>query len=292
MKNAIRYFYNIYATEIIKSNDIYKIKSNQDDYILVLYNYDINILNYIYKFLTARNFYCHEIIFNKDSEMVTNIDNNNFILLKVYIDNKKIGLNDIINSSILLENSGKCNWYNLWCRKLDYYEYQMSQFKKKYPLLYQSFSYYAGLCENAISYITSFRFKKINLYLNHNRIHKNYNTVDFYNPINMILDVKVRDVCEFFKNQFFYIKNPIDDVKYYINNVNFTLDEAILFFARMLYPSYYFDIYDLIIQEKIEEEKIKIITKKVSLYEKFLQEVFYCVSYKYKIPEIEWLIKT
>ena len=70
-----------------------------------------------------------------------------------------------------------------------------------------------------------------------------------------------------------------------------TNDEAILFISRLLYPSYYFDIYDEIVQDKISDDKISIITNKVNDYEEFLSEVYEYIKLKYKIPEIEWIIK-
>jgi len=81
----------------------------------------------------------------------------------------------------------------------------------------------------------------------------------------MIKDIKVRDIAEFFKQQFFYIENPIINVKNYLDYMNITNDEAILFMARLLYPSYYFDIYDAIYIlfqsfHKIEKHKIHLST--------------------------------
>ena len=39
----------------------------------------------------------------------------------------------------------------MWIRKIDYFEYQISQFGKKYPIIRESFNYYVGLAENGIS---------------------------------------------------------------------------------------------------------------------------------------------
>lgn len=290
MKNALKYFYNISTDDIIKVNDNYKITSNHEQYFFILHNSTIDSITYIYKFLVMQNIYCHEIILNKDNEIITNIDNNNYILLKILIKIQKIGFKDIINYNIFVQNN-KCNWYNLWCEKIDYYEYQMSQYKRKYPLLYKTFSYYNGLTENAINIISNYKNQPFSLYISHNRILKNYSSLEFYNPINMILDIKVRDICEYFKYQFFFVNNPIDEVNSYIKNIALTNEEAIFFFARMLYPSYYFDLYDLIIQEKVKEEKISVITDKTNDYEIFIKNIYHIMSFKYKIPEIEWLVK-
>ena len=291
MKNTIKYFYNINTKDIIRYNDSYKINDFNFHYYFTPVNTDLNILSEIYKYLVSNNIYCHEIILNKDNLMVTNIDNKEYILLKIHIENRKINLQDINNFSVLVDNN-VCNWYRLWTEKLDYYEYQMSQFKIKYPMLYKSFSYYSGLSENAIQLINNNKIGKLNIYINHKRITKNYDYLDFYNPASFILDVKVRDVCEYFKMLFFYKQLSINDIFEYLNYSNLTNEESILFLARMLYPSYYFDIYDLIIQDKKKEDEIKIILNKTKEYENLLKQIYRYLYNRYEFPEIEWLIKT
>lgn len=291
MKNTIRYFYNIYTKDIIKYDNNYKINDGKTNYYLTLVDTDLNALIRIYKYLIANNIYCHEIILNKDSSLITTIDNKNYILLKVYIENKKINLQDINHYNILVDNN-VCNWYELWTKKLDYYEYQMSQFKIKYPLLYRSFSYYSGLSETAIQLVNNSKIGKVNIYLNHKRITKSLDSFEFYNPASLILDVKVRDVCEYFKMLFFHKNLSINDIIFYLDYSNLTNEEAILFLSRMLYPSYYFDLYDLIIQDKKKEDEINFILDKALEYENLLRQTFLYLYNKYKIPEIEWLIKT
>ena len=71
--------------------------------------------------------------------------------------------------------------------------------------------------------------------------------------------------------------------------MNFNYSESLMFFARLLYPSYYFDMYDQIIQNKISEEKINFYIKKNSYYEEFLKIIYKYLKNKFKVPEIEWL---
>lgn len=291
MKNTIKYFYNIYTKDIIKYDNNYKINDGKNNYYLTVVDTNLNVLTQIYKYLIANNIYCHEIILNKDNLMVTAIDNKNYMLLKVHIENRKINLQDINNFNVLVNNN-MCNWYELWTRKLDYYEYQMSQFKIKYPILYKSFSYYSGLSETAIQLINNNKIGKVNIYVNHKRITKNFDCLEFYNPASLVLDVKVRDVCEYFKMLFFYKQLSINDIISYLSYSNLTIEEAILFLARMLYPSYYFDLYDLIIQDKRKEEEINSILDKTKEYEKLLKQIFSYLYNRYEFPEVEWLIKT
>ena len=292
MRNAIRYFYNLYCDNVVKINDNYKITFDNSLYYLILFDGDINLIKNIYDFFNNNSLYCHEIILNKDNNIITNINNKLYIFIKIHTIIKKISYEDIINFNILVLKNQKCNWYKLWCDKIDYYEYQMSQFKKKYPLLYDSFSYYSGLAESAISLVSSIKDSNIDFYINHKRILKNSSSIDFYNPINMIYDTKVRDICEYFKIQYFYVENPIEKVKDFLNNIKLSKVESILFLARLLYPSYYFDLYDLIVQDKINENKINIILSKTIDYELFIKNIYGYMYKIYPLPEIDWLIKT
>ena len=289
IKNSINYLYGISCDSIIKRKNNYIISNNNQLYLLCLVDSKfINKIN-IYNFLIKNNYYVYKILYNKEKNIITNINNNNYLLIKIDNNKYEIDLSDIINSS-LYYGRGRCNWYNLWCKKNDYYEYQIEQIKKSYPLLYNSFSYYKGLTENAISLINYIN-NEIEYYVSHQRIYKNETNIQFYNPTNIILDSKVRDICEYFKSSFFGGFIQLISVKNYIDyNIN-SFDEAILFMARMLYPSYYFDLYDEIINKETKESKLLNIRNKICEYEELLKEIYCYLHLKYNIPEIEWLKK-
>ena len=289
IKSTINYLYGFACESIIKSKSNYIIANDNQLYLLCLIKSNFVDKINVYNFLIKNNYGVYKILYNKKKNIISNINNNNYILIRIDKNKYKIDLSDIINGNIYY-GKGKCNWYNLWCEKIDYYEYQIEQLKKSYSLLYNSFSYYKGLTENAIS-LVSYINHEINCYISHQRIYKNETNIEFYNPINIMLDSKVRDVCEYFKNSFFSGVNPIIDIKnyidYYINNY----DDAILFMARMLYPSYYFDIYDKIINNEIKEEKILNICSRISEYEELLKDIYIYMLAHFKIPEIDWLKK-
>ena len=293
MKNTINYFYDLVANNIHQKNDVYRFDVNNDNYLFMPFYGDVNSVYRIYLYLIRINIYCHEIILNKENKIITFINEKPYILLKIYINTSNlIKLYDIYSYNILIESDKQCNWYDLWCKKLDYYEYQVNQYGKKYPLIRESFSYYDGMCETAISLLKIVDLRNIGVYINHHRITKNTSLVDFYNPLNMIIDVKVRDVCEYFKKEFFEDRNPLNDINNYLLMANLTNDEAMLFFIRLVYPSYYFDLYDEIIQENQPENKLYYYINKVDKYENFLYDVYVLLKKMYTIPEIEWIIKT
>ena len=95
MRNALIYYYDMYCNDIIKSNGNYKIIIDDSLYYLVKYDGNISLLNHIYDYLINHNIYCHEIVLNKTRTYITNIDNNNYILIKIYCKIDKINYLDI-----------------------------------------------------------------------------------------------------------------------------------------------------------------------------------------------------
>jgi hypothetical protein len=181
----------------------------------------------------------------------------------------------------------------MWKTKIDYYEKQVNNFKNKFPLLNKTIDYYIGLGENAISFLVNNKIIISNYVLAHKRIYNNYSSFDFYNPLNFILDSRVRDFSEYIKSEFFYNNITVDIFKNYLDYLNFTKDEYILLFSRLLFPTYYFDLYDEIVNGKLDENKIKNILNKNNDYILFLKNTFYYVIYakKINIPNIEWIFK-
>ena len=292
MKNIINYYYGLVVTDIIKKDKNYKFIINGSEFLFRPYDEDINKMIDLYIVVYSSGLYCHEIIYNKENSPITLCDNIPYILLKKNNENrKKIEFVDMINYNIHISYEKKFNWPELWSKKIDYYEYQVNQFGKKFPLIRESFSYYDGMIETAISLSNLVNKKNLRFYLSHNRMKIDENIDEFYNPVNFVLDVKVRDVCEYFKEKFFLEELDFKEVENYVYRAGLTNDEAILFFARMLFPSYYFDTYDEIIQGIKQEEKIEIYLQKVELYEEFLYRIYYTLKTFYQMPEIEWIKK-
>lgn len=293
MKNLINYYYNLIPTEIIQKEDNYELIINNGKYLFTPYYGNINDVIVIYNYLINIKVYCHEIIYNNENQIITINNNKPYVLLKIHYDNNRvIELKDIIAYNININNPQKCNWKKLWCEKIDYYEYQIKEFGKKYSLIKESFSYYDGLCENAISLLNIIEMKNMEMYINHKRIKYAMTNLDFYNPLNLTIDNKVRDVSDYFKINFFKNENIIKEVQLYLENSKLSYEESLLFLLRLIYPSYYFDLYDKIIQGKEQEKKLNIYINKVDNYEIFIKQVYHIISRYYKLPEIDWIIKT
>ena len=63
-----------------------------------------------------------------------------------------------------------------------------------------------------------------------------------------------------------------------------------MLYARLLYPSYYFDIYEEVMNKERNEEDLVSIIKKSSAYEIFLKEAYLEITKYAPIEKIDWLI--
>ena len=298
MLDYINYFYNLYPPLLNKENDNYVFFVGNEKYYLTPYRRELSEIKDLVelnKRMISSNSLVHEIIINKFNEPISVISNENYVLLRVYVnDIKKIDINDIIymlNENVDLSGLKsllRTNWVSLWSSKVDYIEYQMGHLIKKYPFLNNTIDYYLGLCENAITYIKNLKMfsdYKIPIGISHKRIIKDATLFDLYNPLNLIIDYKVRNIAEYLKDAFF----KDEDVNYILNIVfkNFWFDKLnlSLLVARLLYASYYFDLFEEIIDKELDENIIFPLTKKSSKYEEFIDLIIKNCN----LQNLQWL---
>lgn len=305
MKESINYYYNFNISDVENWGDNYRFYYLEELFYFVYYKRSEeeleDIIN-VSKELKQRNIEVHDIIVNKFGKVITNVQNKNYILLHIIGDiSKEYELSDIIklNSMLILnENKSKLyrnSWANLWSAKLDYFEYQVSELGKDKPLILDSFSYYLGLGENAISYLNEITSKYSpsrddKICLSHKRIDVPNYKINYLNPLSFIMDYEVRDYASFIKSAFFKGEDALSYLKELFRIKRFTIYSYGLFYARLLYPTYYFDIYEGIMNGKNEEDDLILIIDKALDYEKFLKNVYYEISKYAPIDRIEWLL--
>ena len=112
---------------------------------------------------------------------------------------------------------------------------------------------------------------------------------EFLNPLNFVIDYKERDIGEYIKS---YIINKNFSFSQFNNYFNsFTRDSLILLISRILFPSYFFDIYENIVIDNKSEKDIKNIISKNKNIISFLKYIFN-VSQDMNIPYIYWIKKS
>ncbi len=283
MKNTIMYYYDLNDVILSKINGINYVRSKNKIYIFSEI-YNINEIYEIYNLLSNKKNY-YKIIKNRMGDIVTPYNNKNYILMEK--ETKKISnIPPIIvkNTDYLLDRS---NWYELWRNKNDYYEYQMNHIRGKYKIIDESIDYYIGIAENAISYI-SYNIKKIN---NVKMIcHKRINADEYFNPLNCVIDYQERDIGEYLKYIFWsneYKKINLND--FFAKKINHNIINYNLLYARILYPTEYFDKYDQIVNSLAEAEKLNSIIKRQKEYELYINNIYEIISKYSVIPKIDWL---
>ena len=305
MKETINYYYNLNPGKIKKIFDYYYFYLDNELYYFVIYDRKISDVNSIFEF-NKRMLYLdisvNEIINNKNNTVITYVNKIPYILMKIYINiNKPLSLGEISYVSsikIPYQNSlMRSNWAMLWANKIDYLEYHHEQNYQKYPLLSASFDYFIGLSENAISYLN---YTVLNMkpeasdvgVTSHDIINIDDTVYSIYNPLNIIIDHKARDLAEYIKISFindnFSIFEELDE---YFKYNYFSFYGINLLISWILYPSFYFEKYDEIISNKENESSILKITSRTSEYEKYLQDVFSYFRKYYNIRELNWLKK-
>ena len=305
MREAINYYYNLNPDKICKIFDYYYFYLDNELYYFVIYNKNINYIKSIYslnRYMFNLNIIVNEIILNKDKEELTIIEDIPYILMKVFVNiNRPIYLSEISYLSNLnvsyQDNLMRSNWVMLWSNKIDYLEYYQEQNLSKHPLLSISFDYFVGMSENAITYlsdtITRLSPDKSDIgVISHDVLKIDDTIYSLYNPLNIIIDHKARDLAEYIKISFFKDNyNVFEELDEYFKYNYFSFYGMNLLIARILYPSFYFELYDEIINNRARESSILDIVSRIDDYEKYLQDVFQYMKKYYNIKDINWLKK-
>ena len=299
MNNYINFYYELYPDDIVKKGNHYYFVLNNEKYYFVTYDRDVNEVDTLYKLnkeMISRNSLVHEIILNKKGEVITLIDEVYYVLLRVYVNESAIiTIDDVVfmlnSNDGVFSNSviSRTDWIKLWSLKIDYFEYQIGHLIKKYPYIYNTVDYYIGLGENAITYMKELNdnINSSSLSITHRRIGVNSTMFDLYNPLNLIIDYKVRDVSEYLKDAFFNNVNVYSILDKLFKMCMFDRITLNLLFCRLLFPSYYFDLYENILENDLNENLVINIIKKSASYEYFLSFLIR----NWSLYKIEWLSK-
>ncbi len=305
MKNILAYYYSLHPTEISHKDDKYFFEYMENNYVFQIYNRPLSDIDSLYKVnrqMIERNLLVHEVIINNENKILTYVNNVPYILLEIYINkDARITLPEIChinNNSINIECDkviSRYDWTTLWEAKNDYFEAQINEIGKKYPNLCSYANYYIGLAENAISYVRNAANVKEEALMGicHKRINSNDDLFSLYNPVNFVYDYRIRDICEYIKTSFFNDEDAYSLVTEYLKNNYLSYKEALLFYGRLLYPSYFFDLHDDIVNYNLEESTIEKIILKADDYEVFLLNVYLFISkiYNRYFPGVDWIIK-
>lgn len=299
MENTLIYYYDIYVEVLNKFNNSFYFQYNNDNFVISLYNRNITEVQEIFSLnmeMINENIPVYRIVLTKFNNILFEYNNNLYILMQIpNIKNKEIDWNDIFNFYYIPKREykllDKSNWSISWQNKIDYIEKQFMQFENKYPIIRESINYYIGIWENGISYYNdNVITNSIQKVVCPKRITCKSDLFSLYNPLNLIVDYRERNMID-------YIKSFLLEKKYSINKLNtiFKMTEqpdinVYRLLSRSLFPSEYFDLYEEIIMNNVDEKLIRNVIDKNDNYLEFLKAIFKYFS-KYNIPYIKWIIK-
>lgn len=290
MKNVIYTYYNILLDEINKDSNNYFFYFNNDLYIFYLVLNDINVVELIYNFIKENNIESFEIVLNKDGKLFCDVDNKKYSLLKI---------KGILKYEIKFEefkfypiDKEPYNWGELWSERLDYYEIQLRELGYNYQTVLNSFGMFSGLAENAILYFNmSKRMFNDNEVVGivHNRMNYPCYLIDYNNPLNLVIDYNIRDIAEYIKSYLLSDAYDVNNVLLLLERLNVNNLMFNLLYSRLMYPTFYFDVFDKIILEDGKDSDIVDVLNVVDKYLDMLNKVYLKFKDKYSMLNVEWL---
>lgn len=292
MKNVIYTYYNILLDEINKDNSNYYFYYNGELFLFYLVENDNNLIKKIYNYIKNNSIECYEIIFNKENEMFTKVGNKIYSLLKIKgILKYEVKFDEFRHYPV--DEIGN-DWGKLWSDRLDYYEIQIRELGFNYQTVLNSYGLFSGLASNAILYY-NMTLKSFNdeptISIVHNRMYYPMYQIDYNNPLNFVIDYSIRDVAE-------YIKAYVMSKDYEESNILLLIDRlelnSLMFnllYSRLLYPTFYFDVFDKIILEDGVDNDVIFVVDNVDKYLNMLKSIYYRYKDKYSMFNVNWINK-
>ncbi len=284
MESKIKYYYNLLVEKIVKKENFSLFVADNNLYIL---KKETNISPIFF----IKNDFIN-VIKNKDGQYITNIENIEYVVLKVEKNQYNIYDRFVIEHS---DTESSISTSSLWIEKNKYLEQQILNFSMNKDELIQSFDYYMGLAENAIAIMKKIENKSEakKEYVCHRRIYYPNNTINYYDPTNYVIDYKSRDIAEYIKSWFFKEENvKISEIESFIKKYKLNNLDLLILYARLIYPTYYFDVFeDLILSKDNAEAKQKLlnIINKTKKYQQTITDIFEIYVQDSTLPYIKWI---
>lgn len=302
MNKFINYYYGINADNIVKNVDKYYFEYGNERYMLRKCE-NLQAADYYEKVKCEIKKYrfFFNIVPNNIGKLITMINGNNYILLKLSnISNENICIFDI-KIDMFIDPKRAYSVYNndwgvLWEKKIDYFEKYINEKREEYSELQWIYNYIVGMGELALSYFKD-TIKSLDKSfcdgptIQHKRINQETKLYDYYDPINLIIDHSSRDLGEYIKTSNL---NCLDYemLDAYFDKYKLSKYWIRLFYSRIIFPSLIFDNLENMINKNLKPVDMKIELEKDII--KNIDIINYMGKYlknKYNVPIIELKIK-
>ncbi len=305
MKDKLRYEYHIEVDNLIIKED-YGMFYLNDKYFYFTkirrQESEINDLLKLYMEMQEKGYLVNFIVPTINGSLTTVLDNDTYALVSIDSPLEEYSIIDMLKKWDMMKIKNfksslyRPRWSILWSEKIDYFEYQISNLGKEKPIVLNTFGYFVGLTENAISYVERVNnyIKPTNILINvcHRRVwYPNYR-LNYDNPLHFIIDLEVRDVAEYLKGEALEsLDDALIDLKCYLDMRRIDLYSLGMLYGRLMYPSYYFDIYDNVMNYDVSDECLEGIIDKIPVIEEFLRKSYLIIREYGSIESVDWLMK-
>ena len=123
----------------------------------------------------------------------------------------------------------------------------------------------------------------------HKRIGYPNEAIDYFNVFDLKTDYEVRDLAEYLKSKILVSDNLNEELNFIINKCDYNSDELKLFYARLMFPSYYFDLVEEILISNDNESKIEKYLEQLDVYLDFLKDTYIELSKKMELLIPKWV---
>ena len=281
MKEFIEYNYDLRCDDLAILNNLLYFKHLDKFYIISNFNRDEVEFEKVLNYLISNNLKSLKVVMNKKGSYISEFNGKKYVVMESDCENEIIDF-PICIGGLINENN---YWNEIWENRVVQLEKHKSELSLNKDIFY-ILNYYIGLIELCIyNYNLLIRKygQKNGLSIQHNRIEFPIYSFSYYNPVNYLFDFEFRDFAEYLKMRFFYSDFSTDEAISVIDNYNFDNFSINMFFVRLIYPTYFLELYDMQNKNNVYSDLFYDLLKKSSQYENFILKLITTMSSKYEI---------
>ena len=281
MKEFIEYNYDLRCDDLAILNNLLYFKHLDKFYIISNFNRDEVEFEKVLNYLISNNLKSLKVVMNKKGSYISEFNGKKYVVMESDCENEIIDF-PICIGGLINENN---YWNEIWENRVVQLEKHKSELSLNKDIFY-ILNYYIGLIEICIyNYNLLIRKygQKNSLSIQHNRIEFPIYSFSYYNPVNYLFDFEFRDFAEYLKMRFFYSDFSTDEAISVIDNYNFDNFSINMFFVRLIYPTYFSELYDMQYTNNVYSDLFYDLLKKSSQYENFILKLITAMSSKYEI---------
>lgn len=281
MKEFIEYNYDLRCDDLAILNNLLYFKHLDKFYIISNFNRDEVEFEKVLNYLISNNLKSLKVVMNKKGSYISEFNGKKYVVMESDCENEIIDF-PICIGGLINENN---YWNEIWENRVVQLEKHKSELSLNKDIFY-ILNYYIGLIEICIyNYNLLIRKygQKNGLSIQHNRIEFPMYSFSYYNPVNYLFDFEFRDFAEYLKMRFFYSDFSTDEAISVIDNYNFDNFSINMFFVRLIYPTYFLELYDMQNKNNVYSDLFYDLLKKSSQYENFILKLITVMSSKYEI---------